>query len=314
MERAVITFGETLLDIIFQNGKVVDAHPGGALLNSSVTLARLGVPVRFISETGDDPTGDMILKFLENTGVDTQLIYRYANINTGLALAFLDDRMEAHYSFYKQYPDKRMPEIPEVGVNGDYFLFGSSASREPALQDTLNRLITTFLNREGLIIYDPNFRSAHKHQLSETLPVIGKHLCTADIVRASTDDLKYILGTESPGEMGEKILASGVQALILTDGPGPVRLFTQNLNLTVQVEKGPVKSTIGAGDTFNAALVYSLLKLKVNRKNLVHLDRESWQELIGFAGRCALTVCRSTRNYLSDSEARELLTRLPFGK
>ena len=70
--RKVIGIGEAILDIIFRDGQPTTAVPGGSVLNAIVSLSRVGVPVRFISETGDDRVGHIILRFLEENKIPTE--------------------------------------------------------------------------------------------------------------------------------------------------------------------------------------------------------------------------------------------------
>ena len=60
--RKVIGIGETILDILFRNGQPTAAVPGGSVFNGLVSLSRAGVPIRFISETGNDQVGNIILQ------------------------------------------------------------------------------------------------------------------------------------------------------------------------------------------------------------------------------------------------------------
>lgn len=75
--RKVIGIGETILDIIFKNDQPHTAVPGGSVFNGLVSLGRLGVPVSFISEAGNDRVGDIILKFMEENHISTELIDRF---------------------------------------------------------------------------------------------------------------------------------------------------------------------------------------------------------------------------------------------
>jgi len=100
----VYTLGEVLLDIIFKPGGETVAIPGGAMLNSSISMARKNIPVSIISETGNDKTGKMIIDFLNKNNVNTTYITKYKKIKTSLALAFLDENAKPDYTFYKEYP------------------------------------------------------------------------------------------------------------------------------------------------------------------------------------------------------------------
>ena len=123
--RKIYAIGESLLDIIFNKGEPQTTKAGGSMLNSVVSLGRIGLPVSFISEYGLDEVGNLIDEFLKENGVDTSFVNRYQDGNTAIALAFLDEKNDAHYSFYKNYPEKRLKLIfPEIN-NDDIVLFGS---------------------------------------------------------------------------------------------------------------------------------------------------------------------------------------------
>ena len=95
----IYTLGETVLDILFKDGKPVSATPGGSMLNTAVSLGRMGVPVSFISEYAADTTGSIIKDFLNENGVDTSFVSNHLDGKTSLALAFLDEKNNAAYSF-----------------------------------------------------------------------------------------------------------------------------------------------------------------------------------------------------------------------
>ena len=68
--RKVIGIGETVLDIIFKDGKPVGAVPGGSVFNGVISLGRSGVNASFISETGNDRVGESIILFAKENGVN----------------------------------------------------------------------------------------------------------------------------------------------------------------------------------------------------------------------------------------------------
>ena len=95
--RKIYGIGETVLDIIFKNGQPQAAKAGGSVLNSFVSMGRIGLPVSFISEYGIDDVGNLIDNFLKENGVNTSGVYRFIDGSTSLALAFLDHKSDAHY-------------------------------------------------------------------------------------------------------------------------------------------------------------------------------------------------------------------------
>jgi len=95
-----------VLDIIFKNNQPQAAKAGGAMLNSCVSLGRIGLPVFFISEYAGDNVGKIIDSFLIDNGVGTTYVDHFKEGKTKLALAFLNERNDASYTFYQDYPER----------------------------------------------------------------------------------------------------------------------------------------------------------------------------------------------------------------
>lgn len=113
--RKVIGIGETVLDIIFKQGKPVSALPGGSTFNAIISLARSGVNTTFISETGNDRVGDQVINFMKKNGVSSDNVSVFPDSRTPLALAFLDENNNADYIFYKDHPHDQLEfSFPEV--------------------------------------------------------------------------------------------------------------------------------------------------------------------------------------------------------
>ena len=99
--RKVIGIGETILDIIFKNGRPTQAVAGGSTFNSMITLGRLGVPARFITEVGNDTIGKIILDFMHQNNLSTEHvdIFEDGGAKSPISLAFLDHKTEDLYFF-----------------------------------------------------------------------------------------------------------------------------------------------------------------------------------------------------------------------
>ena len=137
----IYTVGETILDIIFKDGQPMAARPGGSSFNASITLGRLGAPVTFISEMGNDRVGDMIQEFLHENGVDSRYVSRYEKGQSAIALAFLNRQSDAEYQFYKDYPHQRLNiEFPDFKAN-DLLLFGSFYALNPGIRPRVKELL-----------------------------------------------------------------------------------------------------------------------------------------------------------------------------
>jgi len=305
--QKIYAVGETLLDIIFKGVEPQTAKPGGSAFNTSVTLGRLGSPINFISEMGKDKVGDMILDFMEKNGVQTNYISRYSPGQTAIALAFLNDDSDAEYEFYKDYPAQRLAvEFPEFQEN-DLLIFGSFYALNPGIRPRVKELLEKARSAGASIMYDPNFRSSHSAERDELVPVIRENMGYSTLVRASDEDLINIFETESPDEAWEQVSPLS-DALVYTASADGVYLRTPSLSFHMEVERIEPLSTIGAGDTFNAGLLYSLWKNGYKREQIKTLNKKQWEGLITTAIQFSREVCLSYDNYLP-GEIAELIKK-----
>jgi fructokinase len=296
-QRRIFTIGETVLDIIFKNGRPVTATAGGSMLNTAVSLGRLHLPVSFISEYGKDEVGELVDGFLHQNGVDTRYVFRFEDGRSALALAFLDEHNNAEYSFYKSYPDKRFQiAFPEVNKN-DIVMFGSIYAVAAELRTALLGFLHYAKSKNALLYYDPNFRKPHLDELEVLKPAILENIAMADIVRASDEDLSLIFGARNVDE-GYFAVKSLCPNLIYTASSTAVYLTTASHTLRLPTRKIEPVSTIGAGDTFNAAIAYGLCRHGIGRKSLSLVDIATWQQLLEYGIDFATEVCLSYDNYI----------------
>jgi fructokinase len=296
--RKIYAIGETVLDIIFKNNQPFAAKAGGACINSSVTLGRLDLPVFFIGEYGLDEVGSLIDRFLKDNNVSTQYVYRYYDGKSSLALAFLNENNDASYDFYKFYPEKRLNiDFPEIQPD-DIVLFGSIYAITQEVREKLLGFIKQARRRKAIVIYDPNFRKQHLHNLPKLLPMIMENMALANIVRGSNEDFSFILGVNTPDEVYEQI-GEKTPNLLYTDNAKGVSVRTPLLQVLYPVRSIQPISTIGAGDNFNAGVVYSLYKLGIRYDDLNRIDEKAWAEITATAVDFATQVCLSYDNYIS---------------
>ena len=301
--QKIYAIGETLLDIIFKGAEPQTAKPGGSAFNTSITLGRLGAPIHFISEMGTDKVGDLILEFMKENGMESKYISRYSRGQTAIALAFLNKKNDAEYVFYKDYPAQRLEvEFPEFRKD-DLFVFGSFYSLNPGIRPRVKELLEKAKGAGVTLIYDPNFRSSHVAEKEKLLPLIRENLAFSTLVRASDEDLRNIFGAKSPDEAWEK-LSPYTEALIYTASAQGVYLRTSSLQFHVEIERIEPLSTIGAGDTFNAGLLYGLWKKGYKREEIGTLSQAQWEGLIATAIQFSREVCLSYDNYLPSGYAK----------
>lgn len=304
--RNIFTIGETVLDILFKNGLPFTARAGGACLNTAVSLGRLGLPVYFIGEYGLDEVGNIIDQFLKENNVSTEYVYRYYDGKSSLALAFLNENNDASYDFYKLYPSKRLNiQFPEIKKD-DIIIFGSIYAVNQEVRPKLIEFIKKARSKNAIIIYDPNFRKSHLNELHQLKPLIIDNLKYADIVRGSNEDFAFIFGANNADEAFD-IIKSYTNNLLYTASLKGVFLKTNGHSIKYPVKKIDPVSTIGAGDSFNAGIAYSIINQNITQKDLSGLDEKGWTKIVNTAIDFASHVCLSYDNYIDKTFASDYM-------
>lgn len=297
--RKVIGIGETIMDIIFKNGQPTAAVPGGSVFNGVVSLGRMGLDVSMISETGNDRVGRMILDFMADNGVDNSSVSVYEDGRSAISLAWLNDSNDAEYMFYKDYPKARLDvEWPVIKAD-DIVMMGSYFVLNPVLRPKVKEFLDYARESGAMIYYDLNFRSTHKAEAMRLYPDILENLEYADIVRGSTEDLENMFGKADAEQLYKDDIRFHCPTMLCTAAGGDIRLMTANTGKTYAVKPIQTVSTIGAGDNFNAGIVYGLLREGVTRDRLEQLSEREWDKVIGCGCDFAAEVCQSFSNSIS---------------
>ena len=297
--RKVIGIGETILDILFRNGQPQAAVPGGSVYNAVISLGRMGQNVTFISETGNDRVGEMILANMRENGVDTANVNVFPEGKSPVSLAFLNERNDAEYIFYKDYPRQRLEvNMPEISSD-DIIMIGSYFAITHVLRDKVKELLDRAHDAGAIIYYDVNFRSTHANEAIKLMPTIIENFEYADILRGSTEDFQNMFRQPDADKVYSNHVGFYCPNFICTDADGDVRLRTKHVCKDYPVTPLKAVSTIGAGDNFNAGVVYGLLKYRVRRADLAELTEADWDAIIRCGMDFSADVCKSVSNSVS---------------
>ena len=253
----IIGLGETVYDIIFKNNQPVKAVPGGSAFNAMISLGRSNADCMMVTEVGDDHIGDMIVQFLKDNKVKTDYVYQHPNTKSHISLAFLNERNDAQYLFYKDHKAIQMPDrIPEIKRN-DIVLFGSYFAINPVIRDYVRNFLTTAKENGAILYYDINFRASHKDEIPELIANIEENMQLATVLRGSAEDFNILYGTTTGGEAYEHV-KNLCSTFVYTDAAKPIQVFTPQDKWSFPVPQIKTVSTIGAGDNFNAGFCYAL--------------------------------------------------------
>ena len=296
--RKIFGIGETIYDILFRQGQPVAAVPGGSVFNGLISLGRTGMDCTFITEIGADLVGQNILAFMQENGINTDYVSCYQGKKTAISLAFLDENNDAHYSFYKDYPNNRLDfEMPLIQEN-DIVAFGAYFALNPVLKDKVRPFLNYAKDQGALLYYDLNFRDNHRHEVDTLRDIFKENYAIADIVRGSHEDFINLYGHDDCRKIYEEV-SGYCPRFICTRGKDGVLVIDHGQEYNFSSRPIVPVSTIGAGDNFNAGILYGFYKKNICRENLDNLSEEDWGQLIGYGIDFGSEACMSTSNYVS---------------
>ena len=299
--RKVIGIGETVLDIIFRDDQPISALPGGSTFNAIISLGRAGITTGFISETGNDRVGRLITDFLEKNGCSASSVSIYPDSKSPLSLAFLNERNDADYVFYKDHPNDRLDFVyPDVQPD-DIVLFGSYYALNPVIRGQVKGFLDYAHEQGAILYYDVNFRASHQNEAVRLRANLLENFELADIVRGSSEDFDILFHKTDASAIYRSEIMFYTKQFIYTQAADPIELFS-NGGFHKQYPITPIEtvSTIGAGDNFNAGFLFGLIRDRITREQLEQgLTEQQWDRLISSGQQFSAEVCGSLQNYVS---------------
>ena len=298
--RKVIGIGETIFDIIFKNNQPIGAVPGGSAFNGMISLGRSGVDCSFISETGNDRVGESIIRFARENGVNADNINVFPESKSPISLAFLDEKNDADYLFYKDHPHDQLDFVyPEVQPD-DIVMFSSFYAVNPVIRPQVYGFLNYAHQHGAILYYDVNLRPSHLHEVMKLKPNFLENLELADIVRGSKEDFEVLFKKDDPDKVYNAEISFYCKNFIYTQGAEPVALRTSKVKKEYPIAATETVSTIGAGDNFNAGLVYGMMKYDITRETVEQgLTEEQWDLIIPCAQEFSANCCQSIHNSVS---------------
>ena len=312
----VAVAGEALVDFVpAGRDGLFEATPGGSPANVAVGLARQEIPVRLLARIADDLLGHRIRAHLAGNGVDLSYAVRAAE-PTSLAIVAVGRDGVVEYDFRVdgtadwQWHDHELTGV----LDGDVVALhaGSLALTMPPGADALQRLITR-AGETMTISYDPNCRPLLMGAPDAVRGRIEALVGLADVVKASADDLAWLLPGREPEQVAEAWLAKGPAIVVITLGPAGLLAATRQAGVLRHPGRAvDVVDTVGAGDACMAALLAGLHRRRLlgadRRTGLRAVDATTLADLADEAVMAAAITC--TRPGADPPTAEDLRTTL----
>jgi fructokinase len=299
----VAVAGEALVDLVpAPVGDYFEVAPGGSPANVALGLARLGVPARLLARIADDLLGRRIREHLTHNGV--QLDHAVAaKEQTSLAMVSLDADGSPAYDFRIsgtadwQWTPAEVDGALDSGEQGPVVaLHSGSLALTTAPGDAVLRDLLVRASEAVTISYDPNCRPMLMGDPATVLAGVHELLAVADVVKVSTEDLNWLVPGMSAEQVVDDWLSRGPTLVAVTLGSDGVLAGTAaGLRARRPGVSVKVIDTVGAGDTFSAALLAGLHRGNLlgaeNRSKLRAMDYSTLDELLYDAVLAAAIAC-----------------------
>ena len=291
LTRPLLVIGESLVDVVETSAGSVDEYAGGSPANVAVALARLGAHVELTTAYADDRLGRLLDRQFADAGVglagDPHVLAR-----TSSAVATVDRVGVASYLFDidGQLPEpmpSAVPMLVHTGSLGAVLEPGSAVVAEAVAR----------LAAAATISYDINARPAASGMSAAIVEQVESLVAASDVVKVSDEDLAAVYPGRDVAASVQHLLDLGAGAVVITRGALGSTCHTHAGSITAAAESVPVVDTIGAGDSFCAAMLDGLRRRGLlgaeHRTDLRALPLPAWAEVLARAARAAaITVSR----------------------
>jgi fructokinase len=296
----LLSCGDALVD--FLPVKSVDGRDaavpvaGGSCLNIAVGMARLGAPAGFVGGISTDLFGRMIADHASASQVDLRYAIRSDHQTT---LAFVRTVAgEPQYAFYDEATASRnwtyqrgsipFDEIEAIHVGSTTLANGEGAANALAMIKDAGGSVT--------ISFDPNCRPNLVRHRVRYVDQMDEFAAAADIVRMSDVDFAFLYGGSDYAEKARSFINAGTSLVVVTRGSRGAQAWHREAGaVEVQAPTVDVVDTIGAGDSFQAALLYALRSIgRIKAGPLSQLNADELRRALSFASICAAFTCGRT--------------------
>ncbi len=255
-EISIISFGEVLLDKIGDTLTI-----GGAPLNISYHLQKLGLNAHIISRVGSDSLGEKIIEFIQLNGIGSQGLSIDKTMKTGLVHVELNKDGEILYDIqnpaaWDYIADSNIDHACLV-VQADALVFGTLSSRNTSNRTELFRM----LGYAKMKVFDVNFRQPFVDKV-----LFEKLFSLSDLVKFNLEEIKIVAEWYGVYSQDLKSIVDflndkyGEKEILVTDGENGAYLFFEGEVFFQEAIKVQVVDTIGCGDAFLAGYLSCRLK------------------------------------------------------
>jgi fructokinase len=295
----IICCGEALIDFVPVSIGGAPAYrplPGGSPFNVAIGLGRLGAPTGFLSRLSTDFFGDLLVDTLVRNGVDCRHVKRTTDPST-LAFVSQPGDGEPQYAFFSNgaadrcIAERDLPPAFDDAATAIHWSLGAITLMTEPAADTYEALLRREAKRR-VIVFDPNIRAGLISDRAAYCKRLERLIGICDLVKVSRADLEWLYPEREIEASAEAWRGLGPRLVVVTLGADGAMALMGGDKVAVPGRKVTVVDTVGAGDSFHAALVAGLHdRGALTLDALPKLDLEAVRGLLNRATAAAAITC-----------------------
>lgn len=260
MEKNIVGIGELLWDKLPQGKKI-----GGAPVNFAYHVSQFGLPGFAVSAVGNDADGREIISSLNEKNING--LISTVDFPTGTVDVKIDGLGVPVYNINENVAWDNIPYSPElkrIAENTAAVCFGSLAQRSEVSRKTILRFLDDVqATGQALIVCDINLRQGFYNA-----EIIEESMNRCDILKINDEELAVvshlfdIQGTDLIEKCKKIAHDFSIDYVILTCGVNGSYVISPYEHFFQPTPKVEVADTVGAGDSFTAAFISSILRGK----------------------------------------------------
>lgn len=257
-EKTVVGIGEALWDLLPEEKKI-----GGAPANFAYHVSQLGLSGCVVSAVGEDALGSEILDNFSAKGLCTHIAT--VPYPTGTVQVEVDPVGVPQYVIREGVAWDNIPFTPDLKALAHRtcaVCFGSLAQRATISRETIGRFIDAMpKDEDSLIVFDVNLRQGFYDK-----EILDQSMKKCNVLKINDEELVIVSrlfgypGTDLRSQCRFLLQQYDLKILILTCGVSGSYIFTPESMTYQATPKVEVEDTVGAGDSFTAAFVASIIR------------------------------------------------------
>ena len=260
MDNLIIGMGEALWDVLPTGKKI-----GGAPANFAFHVSQFGLPSCVVSAIGDDSLGKEIVESLTSNGLRQHI--ETVPYPTGTVQVEIDQAGIPQYDIKENVAWDNIPyteKLEAIAKNTKAVCFGSLAQRNIVSRTTINKFLDAKpKDVDTLIVFDVNLRQGFYNK-----EILCNSMQRCNILKINDEELVTVSrmfgypGIDLQDKCWILLGKYNLKMLILTCGINGSYVFTPGCVSFFPTPKVEVADTVGAGDSFTAAFISSIIRGK----------------------------------------------------